>query len=203
MKNLTRTSVALALLAGISLAGCKDNKDNTTQQQAEIHDSVYTAAGDRLVMATFDTLRNSLARAIGTYGVDGAIGFCNTNALPLTNSFADTVVIRRTALRYRNPQNKPDSLEHLILSRMNLEQTPRARIIRASGRVHYFKPIITQGMCLNCHGKPNTDITPSTMASITKLYRQDLAVGFDQGTLRGLWHVIFTMPSGSSGLPRD
>ena len=45
--------------------------------------------------------------------------------------------------------------------------------------------------CLQCHGTPNQDIAPETLAAIQKLYPDDKATGFKLGDLRGLWRVTF------------
>ena len=111
-----------------SAISCTTNKpDEKTAEKEPIPDSVYTKKGNEIVALTFDTLRNSLLNAINSQGVDGAITFCNENAYPLTTTYADSVVVRRTALRYRNPDNKPDSLEQLILDEMNAASTVIAR----------------------------------------------------------------------------
>ena len=60
-----------------------------------------------------------LLHAINSKGIEGAISFCNEKAYPITATYADSVVIRRTALRYRNPKNEPDSLERMVLDEMN------------------------------------------------------------------------------------
>jgi hypothetical protein len=183
------------LIFSVTLSGCRRNIDEVTDQT---HDSVYVKQGNMIVSATFDSLRNSLLRAIGTQGFEGAITYCNVNAFVLTNTYADSVSIERTALRYRNPKNKPDSLEQVILESMTSELKPGAvpgtKIIRddLNGEIHYFKPIMMQAMCLNCHGKPNDQINEKTSTRIRQLYPRDRAVDFKEGDLRGVWHIIFS-----------
>ena len=183
------------LIFPVTLSGCRKNIDEVTDQT---HDSVYVKKGNMIVSATFDSLRNSLLRAIGTKGFEGAITFCDENAFVLTNTYADSVSIERTALRYRNPKNKPDSLEQVILENMTSELKPGAvpgtKITRddRNGEIHYFKPIMMQAMCANCHGKPNAQINEKTLTRIRQLYPQDRAVDFKEGDLRGVWHIIFS-----------
>ena len=43
-------------------------------------------------------------------------------------------------------------------------------------------------MCLKCHGK---DIEPNVSALILKLYPNDLAVGYDENEVRGIWSIAF------------
>ena len=157
-----------------------------------IPDSVYMDRGNQLVAETFDTLRSSLLSAIGSEGMDGAIEFCNEQAYVLTGILGDSVVIRRTSLLFRNPGNKPDSLERIVLDEMSDTQTPQPKLVhRQNGEVHFFKPILLQAMCLNCHGAPGTEIQPATRNAISQHYPNDSAINFKVGDLRGAWHIIF------------
>jgi hypothetical protein len=61
----------------------------------------------------------------------------------------------------------------------------------APGNIHYFKPIILQPMCWSCHGIAGSDIQPGAMEEIKKRYPSDLAIGFSEGDLRGMWHIRF------------
>lgn len=154
-------------------------------------DSMYLNEGNRLALATFDTLRISLQKAIAEKGFDGAVPFCNLQALTLTNTYkSDDVLIKRVSLKFRNPGNAPDSLEREVLNKLVAVQQPQ--IIRVSkNEVHYFKPIIMQAMCLSCHGDPKKDIQPKVKEEINRLYPDDKAIGYKEGELRGSWHLIF------------
>lgn len=196
--NTSGKSIYFIAIAVLTLVGCTQaSKTQEAEQKEPIPDSVYVREGNAFVALTFDTLRNSLVRAIGAKGMDGAIGFCNEKATSLTSAYANDVTIRRTALRFRNPANKPDSLELQVLldaeNAVKSGEGANVRIIRLNGRdeIHYFKPIILQPMCLNCHGAPGEQIKSATLASITKLYPDDQAVNFREGDLRGVWHIIF------------
>jgi Protein of unknown function (DUF3365) len=191
--------VVLAILASMFIAiSCSRNTPEAKTVRGEpIPDSVYTKKGNAIVALTFDTLRNSLLNAISTHGMDGAITFCNENAYSLTTTYSDSVVVRRTALRYRNPDNIPDSLEQSILDEINTNLLsggkPETKVVRHSSKkeIHFFKPILMQPMCLNCHGTPGKQIQNTTLASIQQLYPDDRAVDFKEGDLRGVWHIVF------------
>jgi hypothetical protein len=175
----------------------KQEGRETSTTKKTIADSVYMQRGNQIVSVTFDTLRSSLLSAISSHGIDGAISFCNENAYPITGIYADSVVIRRTSLRVRNLNNKPDSLELLTLNEMEAlmrsSKVPTAKVVRQHSReeIHYFKPILLQAMCLNCHGTPGVQIQNLTQKKITELYPDDQAVNFKEGDLRGVWHIIF------------
>lgn len=174
----------------------KETVDNERVAAEKVwSDSLLIAAGDLIISETFDTLRQSLLTAIGSEDFAGAISFCNEKANALTSLYSDSVKVRRTALRFRNPDNRPDSLEAEILrlwsAGMESGEKPQARLIRERSRTHYFKPIHMQAMCVNCHGAPQKNIQPATMAAIKKHYPDDLAIDFQEGDLRGSWHLIF------------
>lgn len=190
--------ISIAVLLALMLMSCTGNdRKNEHESKKPIADSVYMREGNKIVSLTFDTLRNSLLHAIRSQNVDGAIAFCNEQAYSITATYSDSVIVRRTALRFRNPDNSPDSLERFMLDSMNSQmgtkEIPGTRIIRndSTREVHFFKPILLQPLCLNCHGIPGKHIQNSTLAKIKQFYPSDQAVGYKEGDLRGVWHIIF------------
>lgn len=164
---------------------------SSTKSVESKSDSLYIKEGDSLVLATFDTLRISLQRTIAKNGFEGAVSYCNVQALSLTNVYkSDVVSIERVSTQFRNHANAPDSLEREVLKRLAAVQ--KSELVRISeNEVHYFKPIIIQPMCLACHGDPQKDIQPAVLQTISKLYPDDKAIGYKEGDLRGAWHIIF------------
>jgi hypothetical protein len=184
---------------GISVFSCtkKEDKGYKEATESSIADSIYVREGNRIVALTFDTLRDSLLKAIGTMGMEGSITFCNEQAHPLTSTYEDSVIIRRTSERYRNPYNRPDSLELAVLHEMDDQiksgGSTGTKVVRenSNGEIHFFKPILLQPMCLNCHGTPGDQINNGTLTRIQNIYPNDRAVNFKEGDLRGEWHIIF------------
>lgn len=160
-------------------------------------DVALRSKGDSLITQTFDTLRNTLLRAIGEKGFPGAVSFCNTEALPLTNSYvAEGITIKRSSDKIRNIVNTPDSMEQEILSiylQMKKDKQELKSVLKkdAAGNYHYFKPILLQTMCLNCHGDKTTQIKPDTWEVILQKYPNDAAFNYKDGDLRGIWHLTF------------
>lgn len=174
---------------------------NNSNKSKDNIKSDYSKMGNSIVKKTFDTLRNSLQTAISQSGFEGAVPYCQTAAYSLTNIYAsDSVTIRRTALKYRNPANKPDTSEERILK--IFASLKEQGIINDSinsiteesknGEVHFYKPIMLQQMCASCHGSKSTDIQPSVWKAINALYPLDMAYDFKTGDLRGMWHIRFT-----------
>jgi hypothetical protein len=149
----------------IIAAGC------SSRNSANIDLAAYSVMGDTLIAKTFDTLRNTLMREAGEKGFAAAVEFCNIKALSLTNTYADNKVhISRTSNKVRNGNNAPDTLEQKILSKyaawIEGKQKPTPVIEQDSkGNIHYFKPIMLQSMCLNCHGTKE-QIQPRTWEMI-------------------------------------
>lgn len=186
-----RNLIAVAALSAMLFSSCTENK--TTENAV-----VWKSKGDSLVTKTFDLLRNTLTKAIGEKGFVGAVEFCNTQALELTNSFtSEGITVKRSSDKLRNPANAPDTIEQRILSSF-LQLKKENREIKpvlekdAAGNHHYFKPIILQAMCLNCHGDKTTQIKPNVWNVIQQKYPADAAFDYKEGDLRGLWHVMFS-----------
>lgn len=187
--------VTILILLSLFIFSCTSRTGNNKQATA-LPDSVYISAGNKMVSLTFDTLRQSLLTAISERGIENAINFCNQKAYTLTATYADSVEIRRTSFRYRNPENKPDSLEEIVLTKMETQApNPEATLVRSNNGVHYFRPIVMQALCLNCHGTPGTNIAPSTLQRIRHFYPADSAINYQEGELRGVWHILFKQPN--------
>ena len=52
-----------------------------------------------------------------------------------------------------------------------------------------YYPIITNELCMQCHGQTGQQISPGTLAKITALYPNDKAVNYKVNQLRGIWVV--------------
>lgn len=163
----------------------------------ELNSMDFLKAGDSLSVKTFDTLSRTLQKAITAGSFDEAILVCKEMAPGLTGTYnTNTTTISRTSLLVRNKANAPDKLEIPQLdffNKMIEERQPLKSklVVDEMGTVHYFKPILIQPLCLNCHGNEQQDILPALLAKIKKEYPADEATGYETGDLRGLWHITF------------
>ena len=97
-------------LVSAFLLSCQSKKEAETDLYGKRN-------SDSLISLTFDTLRNTLMKAINEKGFAEAINFCNEKATGLTNIYAsEKIMIRRSSDRYRNPANAPDKTESRILT---------------------------------------------------------------------------------------
>ena len=183
----------LILLIPISLLnqGCLNNKNNQ-----EINKE-FIEKGQSIVKQTFDTLNKELSTAISEKGLKAAIDYCYLNASTITSIYENKAItsISRTAIKFRNPANAPDSLEMLVLNEYGSSKergdTISHRLIVNETEIHYFKPILLDNKCLLCHGDPNTEIQSEVLEQIKNKYPGDLATGFRKDDLRGMWHIVF------------
>jgi hypothetical protein len=163
----------------------------------EISSMDFIRAGDSISLKTFDTLSRTLQKAVATGGFEEAINACKQMAPGLTGTYNNTTTtIERTAIRVRNEANAPNSLEKSQLEFFhNLvtanEPVKPKLVVDEKGTVHYFKPILIQPLCLNCHGSEDQDISAALLARLKQEYPNDEATGYAMGDLRGLWHITF------------
>lgn len=158
-------------------------------------DESYLEKGRKLAMQTKGTLGKNLLAALNQKGAAGAVDFCSTRAIPLTDSMAIALnaSIKRVSDNNRNPDNtaSPEELAYIALAKKQLaekgEITPVMQ--EKDGRMVGYYPIITNQMCLQCHGEKGKDINAETQALLDRLYPEDKATGYHENELRGIWVV--------------
>lgn len=145
------------------------------------------------------SLATRLKASMRAEGVLAAIDTCHVDAPILTAEVSELqgLEVGRTALRVRNPNNAPDSweIEQLEHFKSALEAGANPSSLSALQRLEtmdgqpvwrYMRPIITGGLCLQCHG---TRVTPEVAAAIKDRYPNDEAMNFMLGELRGAFTV--------------
>jgi hypothetical protein len=159
-------------------------------------EQMYKAQGQVIANTTFVALATRLQQAIADSGVIHAVRYCNLAAYPITDSMSryHRALIRRTSPKFRNAANAPTAREREVLAAylgIHLAGTPVAPMVKAAGpdSVDFFAPILTQALCLNCHGIPGKTLLPEVNMKIKALYPEDLATGFSEGDLRGMWSI--------------
>jgi hypothetical protein len=189
-------SISLILFYTAMFASCQHKEEGKDTPILPTEQKQYSIRGDSIVRLTFDTLRSALQKSLAEKGAAGVIEYCSINAYSITSLHAkEGIMVRRTAEKYRNTANAPDSLEKLIFARyvtaFRNKQPLQVQLLKSGNDIHYFKPIILQSMCRNCHGVAGTDIQAAALQAINKRYPSDMATGFKEGDLRGMWHIRF------------
>ena len=129
-------------------------------------------------------------------GTKEAIPFCNIKALPITDSMAQAyrAKIKRVTNRARNPLNAADEFEVAIIEKYGQQlsegKTLHPQLRDDSGSTIYYFPIVTNTMCLQCHGTPGAEVKQLTLEQLKNYYPQDKAVEYGPNEIRGLWKVI-------------
>ena len=155
--------------------------------------------GMAYAMEAKTVLGKSLVKAIGEKGTMGALAFCTTKASALTDSVSvmKNAIIRRITDKPRNPANRADTEELGYITYFKklvaAGKEPKPIVKRAQGEVDFYYPIITNSVCLQCHGKPNEQVLPETMTMLKSLYPKDEAIGYGENEVRGLWSINFEM----------
>ena len=144
-------------------------------------------------------LSSELIKKLQQEDVTSAITHCNLVALPIMDSLskANNAEIRRVSHKTRNKDNAPGELEMEILDAYQyaFEQGhPLEENVQEMSEevILYTKPIILSNpICLNCHGNPGTDIKLEDKEKLDELYPTDSATGYEVGDLRGMWSIRF------------
>lgn len=185
----------LIIMTGLAFSSCGSSERHAPEM---IDKEAFIALGDSLSLLAQKTLLQNVSGAIAKGGAAHAVAFCNSRAMPLTDSLGDknAVTIQRVTDKARNSANAL-SVEHEIAlfqkiqdSLQNGNVQPHYLIEDVNGRTIYYKPIIL-GMpaCLQCHGIPGKDIEAATLAEIKEKYPDDAATGYTMGQLRGMWKI--------------
>jgi len=172
-------------------------KQDRKRYMGNIDDSQlsYTELGLKYAMATKSVLGKNLMGAVKDKGPEGAVGFCNVEASPLIDSVATflNTHVKRVSDQPRNPKNAANQTElnYITVAKASLAngEKPKPQMQEINGKMVGYYPIVTNNMCMKCHGKPNEEINAATMAKIDELYPQDQAKGYGQNELRGVFVV--------------
>ena len=158
-------------------------------------EKTYADIGLEYALGTKKILGKNLMESIQQKGTLEALAFCNHQAIPLTDSMATkyNATIKRVSDKNRNPNNKANTEELKYIAQFKKDLATKHEIkpvvIEKGNQVQFYYPIETNTMCLQCHG---TQIKPEVQKQILKLYPNDLAVGYGENEVRGIWSITFT-----------
>jgi hypothetical protein len=151
--------------------------------------------GRQYALKAKSALGSNLINAINAGGPESAVSFCNVRAEFLTDSTAtaQNVGIRRVSDRPRNPANAADSFQGVQIGALRADLKggiPNPyRLHEEEDMITGFYPILTNDMCLKCHGDKGKTINQATLSVLEELYPQDQATGYAANQLRGIWGV--------------
>ena len=201
----TLLSLGSALILTACLMGAcapSDSAESASESQSAPPEFDYLAISGQLAQKLQGALGPKLMAAMKSGGPAEAIVVCQQVAQDLTKAASEAepeVKISRTALRVRNPANRPDALDREVLEAWNAnkERTgpPEPQLTASNGQMIVHRPIMTAEACLQCHGSPE-QINPETAGLIETYYPDDAAKGFQVGDVRGAFRIEFTELAG-------
>lgn len=149
----------------------------------------------QIALNSQQVLGGQLMEKLQENGSLGALDFCSVNAIQITDDLSKTheTKIKRVTDKPRNQDNKanPSQLDYIDLVKNQLKnknEVNGALVINGNSAQAYF-PIISNTMCLQCHGVPGEDISDPTFAKINELYPDDKAIEYKENEVRGIWVV--------------
>ncbi|WP_338733514.1 c-type heme family protein [Mangrovimonas cancribranchiae] len=167
------------------------------QVQTNFEDLPYAERGLKYALSTKAVLGKNLMGTIQKQGTIEALAFCNEKAYPLTDSMSvvHNANIKRVSDKPRNQNNQAsqEELDYIKTFKQVVasNEEPKPLVKELDNKVQVYYPIVTNTMCLQCHGKPNETLAQSTLTKINELYPNDKAIGYDANEVRGIWRVTF------------
>ncbi len=149
-------------------------------------------AGDSLTATADSLLRRTLARELAAGGVARAMRFCRPETYRPVDSLVG--VLKASARRVSARPRNPAALAALPAAEM---QPDTLRTIRRPSQEVFFyqRPIVLSNqICLRCHGEVGKDIAKADYALIKAKYPQDQATGYHLGQAMGAWQISLQRP---------
>jgi len=181
------------------------NSDNKSEVQTKVTQTTQSVQKDetktqnipdgiKYIKMLGSALKGELKKALQTdpSGLK-ALDFCANKAMQITkevnSKLPEGASVRRTALKFRNQKNTPDPIDEGVMevfekAAKEHKLTPQNIIKIDDGNfTRYYKPLLTQEVCLKCHGE---NVSDDLKAKIKELYPNDKATGFKNGDFRGV-----------------
>ena len=205
MKAFLLPIILLLLISACASEKKQDiNEQKETKQapaKAILDTAKYLELGDDLAGETKRKISTTLVDAMEKGGVKYAAQFCNLVAYPIVDSMSKVhhARIRRVSDKPRNPKDAMDEEEQKVFAIFKAKaQMPNAELMpivmqHDDGTVGYYAPIkISMPTCLKCHGEVGKDIKAEDYKVLKLLYPNDVAVGYKEGDLRGMFSIRFS-----------
>ncbi len=182
----------------LMLVGCSNNvqmESESLQEGQSIDLQKYVDQGRSISQKMQGILLSNVSSAMQNGGPVHAIAFCNTRAIPLTDSLSELegVKISRISDKNRNPNNVASSDERELINQFKMNKV-KDTVLSWDNNVNFvYYSTIKTGMptCMKCHGSVDTDISSETLKALDSLYPEDNARNYALGDFRGLWKIEF------------
>ena len=206
MKKVIWNSLFISLLLFLSCNNSsegdktKDSRVKTYQEDVKDptdnkKDLTPLEQGLNFAMQTQKVLAENLMNEINTQGTVHAFTFCSAKAVTLTDSMALAlnIQIKRVSDKPRNPNNKANKQESAYITKskefMAKGEKIKPEMTETNGKMVGYYPIMTNQICMQCHGNQDTEVLSETLLQINKLYPNDKGIDYKINELRGIWVV--------------
>lgn len=194
------TFLTLLIPTGILfLVACSNDtqmESDSLQEEQPANLQKYIEQGRSISRKMQGILLSNVSSAIQNGGPAHAIAFCNTRAIPLTDSLSELegVKISRISDKNRNPNNVASSDELELINQFKTNNAKDTVLSWDNNENYVYYSTIKTGMpaCMKCHGSVDSDISPETLNALDSLYPEDKAKNHALGDFRGLWKIEFT-----------
>lgn len=178
----------------------KDSREKNYQEEIKDHsdnkkDLTPLEQGLNFVMQTQTVLAENLISEINTQGTVQALTFCSAKAFTLTDSMglALNIQIKRVSDKPRNPNNKANKQESVYITKskelLAKGEQIKPEMTETKEKMVGYYPIMTNQLCMQCHGNQDTEVLSETLLQINKLYPNDKGIDYKINELRGIWVV--------------
>ncbi|SNR71322.1 Tll0287-like domain-containing protein [Lutibacter flavus] len=179
------------LFSLIILVAC-DNSFSEKEQQK------YISKGKEIAEASFNELSSQLMSQMKEGGPAQAVPFCKENATVILGELSNKydATIKRSSDLLRSCKIEPTERELEIIYRYQKLISEEKELepiveIDLDNKKHFYAPIKIKANCLVCHGKLNETLSVQTDSIIKSIYPFDIATGYSEGDLRGVWSITF------------
>jgi hypothetical protein len=193
----------------MSCENTSDKKDNSKIAKKVVEENAgkdiefenskgdYIVKGMEIAKNSGKTLKGKLSTAVDKGGIESGINTCKDIAQNLMDSLSIQygVKIKRTSMKLRNVDDKPDQQELSVLSDYHKQKNEglslKPLVKKFEEEVRFYAPIFVDDVCLNCHGVIGDKLKTTTHRLIKEYYQSDEAIDYKKGDLRAVWSITF------------
>lgn len=198
MRNIFVTGIVFAFISLSCQEKTTENGSDKEQKSlSQIDQKDYKELGMKYAKATKSELGKNLKAAIEKGGIIHALDFCNVQAMSITEAMTKEykAKIARVSDKNRNPSNLASTQERKYIKQFSITISeggkPEPIVEEDENKVQFYYPLVTNVMCLKCHGDVGEEISHNTYNRVLDLYPEDKAVGYEVNEVRGIWSIEF------------
>jgi hypothetical protein len=208
MRSFVLQSFCGLVFCALLLCGCSSDGSKSGEQGEEssmrtplADDEVLLQRASEQAIARFAAeMMAALTYAVKENGPSEALSVCNVVAPDIAVAHAkEGWFLSRITDKPRNSSNRADENQKAILARFAADSTlhfiAQWDDPETKETFHYYKPIRTGEICLQCHGT-EAELGKGVREKLAELYPDDEATGYELGDLRGMFAVEVIWPEG-------